>query len=136
MALDVGPLLAAVRAWAEDVVDEATQTLVRDVEAAAPVGEGDHDGPRLRDSVRPEVQGLRGEVIVDAEHGVYLEEGTDPHEITGNPLLAFEMDGELVIVHSVQHPGSRVHVGWFTNVAEEDGWQRALDDAAARVPFG
>lgn len=42
-----------------------------------------------------------------ARHSSYLEEGTPPHLIPGNPFLAFEWRGERVFFRYVNHPGTR-----------------------------
>lgn len=36
-----------------------------------------------------------------------VENDTPPHKIEGNPLLAFEWNGRMMILHSVQHPGTK-----------------------------
>ncbi|OEC87887.1 MULTISPECIES: hypothetical protein [Methanobacterium] len=37
---------------------------------------------------------------------IVIEQGSRPHIIEGNPLLAFNWNGAFVITHSVQHPGT------------------------------
>lgn len=137
MPLDLGPLRDALHRWAEDVVDQATFDLVQTVEEAAPVGDsnGGSDGPRVRDSIVGDAAGTRGEVSCTAEHGIFTDQGTRPHRIVGNPLLAFELGGETVIVRFVDHPGTPA-TGWFSENTNEEAWQRALDSAASAVPFG
>ena len=58
----------------------------------------------------------------------WIRFGTRPHPIVGNPLLAFfwERVGEFVIVHSVQHPGTkpndylqRAHDRWLPEARSE-----------------
>jgi hypothetical protein len=38
-------------------------------------------------------------------YALYVHEGTKPHVIEGNPLLAFTWHGEQVFFASVNHPG-------------------------------
>lgn len=42
-----------------------------------------------------------------AEHYKYVDEGTKPHKITGNPFLAFQINGANIVVRSVNHPGTK-----------------------------
>lgn len=50
--------------------------------------------------------GAVGEIVAAASYSSFVEEGTAPHEIRGNPL-AFEVGGETVFARRVQHPGTR-----------------------------
>lgn len=46
-------------------------------------------------------------VGTNAEYSVYLEYGSSPHTIEGNPLLYFEnSEGQLISKYEVQHPGN------------------------------
>lgn len=40
-------------------------------------------------------------------YAYFVHQGTQPHPIYGNPVLAFEWNGEMVFFRSVMHPGSR-----------------------------
>ncbi len=42
----------------------------------------------------------------DLDRFIFLEDGTRPHKIQGNPLLAFTIGGRKVVVRSVNHPGT------------------------------
>lgn len=79
----------------------------------------------LRDSLvkRMEVRGTNLAIVVgtDVPYALYHHEGTVPHTITGNPWLAFEINGTLIVVHSVKHPGTKPN-RFLT---------RALDDVRA-----
>lgn len=44
-------------------------------------------------------------VGTNEKHGPYIEFGTDPHPIEGDPLV-FTVDGETVFAQSVDHPGT------------------------------
>lgn len=81
----------------------------------APVREG-----YLRNSIEmegPYDQGnaVTGAVFTDTEYASYLDQGTDPHYIVGNPLLHFYWDkvGKNMTLPFVWHPGSQIHVGWW-----------------------
>lgn len=67
----------------------------------------------------------------------WLEDGTGPHRIDGNPLLAFNWPkaGGVVFLRHVNHPGSRKQVGWFTNTWNEDTFRLFLEFAVQKVAF-
>ena len=135
MTLDAAAFAAELRGWAAEVLDEAGLDLTTRRDDAVPVGEATRlEGPRLRDSREVDVRGLTATIAYTAEHASYTDEGTVPHEIRGNPLLAFEWEGQLVIVHSVQHPGT-AGTHWWADVVNDASLARALEDAAARVTF-
>lgn len=48
------------------------------------------------------------QVVATAPHAVYVHEGTRPHPISGNPLLAFHWQriGQFVVLPHVNHPGT------------------------------
>lgn len=47
------------------------------------------------------------QIFAKAKYASYLEEGTQPHLIAGDPFLAFEWKGEKVFFRYVNHPGTR-----------------------------
>lgn len=128
MAVDSG-LTTLVEQWAIAIVEDAAQNLADTL--VPPVDTG-----RLADSKKVESSGPLSAVIAfDAEtdagegYGSFSDQGTPPHLIVGNPLLAFEWHGQLVIVHSVQHPGN-VGTGWFSDNVTDDTWAAQLEAAA------
>lgn len=46
----------------------------------------------------------------DLEYGKYIEDGTTPHVINGNPILAWFRDGDFHYAYSVLHPGNRPYL--------------------------
>ena len=42
-----------------------------------------------------------------APHSLFLERGTRPHVIEGNPVLRFKVGGQTVYARRVNHPGTR-----------------------------
>ncbi len=40
---------------------------------------------------------------------LYLEYGTVPHLIEGNPVLCFEVDGKIIFSRRVYHPGTKAY---------------------------
>lgn len=50
------------------------------------------------------------DVSADTDYAIFVHEGTRPHKITGNPLLAFAWPAaglNPAIFHSVNHPGTK-----------------------------
>lgn len=115
------------------ICEEAARLRESDLAASAPIDTG-----ALSMSGSVTVQGTGDGAVATvkftADYASYLDEGTGPHVIEGNPLLAFDWGGTRVIVHSVNHPGSTKWKGWFTDRAgDEQLWalacQAALDGA-------
>lgn len=134
MAVDVASLTAALSDWGERVFVEAAGDLADQVREAAPVGETGN----LRDSVEAVIGSTgtinTGAIEVGVEYASMVDEGTSAHEIEGNPLLAFEVGGEQVIVHRVAHPGTTANP-FFTNTATDANWLAALESAAEAFPL-
>lgn len=64
----------------------------------------------------------------------YLEEGTRPHEIAGNPILAFYWDkmGADVFFRRVQHPGTKAYQFMARTFAEQrEDIVNEIEDAVA-----
>lgn len=131
MAVDVSELLTQIEDYAQEVGTVTADEVERIVKDAAPVGQTG----QLRDEITTSVAGGSGVVTITvdspAEPSSWTDEGTEAHRIEGNPLLAFEMGGSLVIVHSVNHPGNAAQ-HWFDQPMP-DYFQDALDIAAAQV---
>lgn len=128
--IDISGLLDSIETYAQDVGQVTRDELERIVKDAAPVVSGE-----MRDAISVEVSGGSGSISLTVEspteQSSYTDDGTQPHDIVGNPLLAFEMNGALVIVHSVHHPGTTAQK-WFEEPME-GYFQDALDVAASQV---
>lgn len=86
--------------------------VVRFAKEEAPVGKTGDLRSQIRVEQSRDVSGRFStgyDVVSNADYSVYVHEGTRPHKITGNPLLAFMWRGSLVIVRSVNHPGTRAN---------------------------
>lgn len=119
MPVDMSQLVSALSDQVVPITDDAAQAMERDIALSAPVDTGalSRSGNVVTTG---DGSGAVATITFDEDYASYLEEGTGPHQITGNPLLAFEWGGQTVIVHSVQHPGSTKWVGWFSGKAEDD----------------
>src|SRR5678815_3312762 len=134
-SLDVRGFIEQVNAWASDVFDEAVHDLATELEDRVPVGDTTRlGGDRLRDTREMDVDRFTARLGYTAEHASFTDEGTPPHLIEGNPLLAFEWEGQLVIVRSVMHPGTE-GTRWWSDTMEDRRYEEALRDAAERVAF-
>lgn len=136
MPLDLTELQSSLRIWAEDVFDGAVDGMMNALDDVVPHGEDQgREGVRLAESRRVDrFGGLSAEIAYEADHASYTDEGTPPHKIEGNPLLAFHWNGQLVIVHSVNHPGT-AGTRWWTNTFSDSIWGQALQEAADRTTF-
>lgn len=134
--LDTTAFVRDVERWSLEVFADAVEEILDTLDDACPEGpDRDRSGPRLRDTREVRVSPNSVEIAYLADHASYTDEGTDPHRIEGNPLLAFEVDGELVIVRFVDHPGTD-GTRWWSDTMTDENWQNALDNAADRVAFG
>lgn len=124
-----------IRDRAFELVSAASEVVLQETRAAAPVDTG-----RLRDSIElgPVVMaGDKVSVTIGSplDYALFTDVGTRPHEITGNPLLAFEWPAAgpgVFFFHSVQHPGT-TGTDWFgTNDLSVMGnrWSDALGSVA------
>lgn len=135
MSVDMSDLTDAFTEWANRSAGQALESMFQLSREHAPYGasEEGHPGPHLVDTeeatILQEGEVWVGELAYRAEHASYLDEGTGPHLIAGSPLLSFMWQGHRVIVHSVQHPGSTAHVGWFSNTVTDDAWANELETA-------
>lgn len=119
-----------LREWAGTVNELATQMLAQQLDARCPEESG-----QLKVSQIVTLNGLESAIDYPVEYASFTDEGTQPHVIEGNPLLAFETgDGELVIVRSVFHPGTE-RTGWYSDLMTDENYQQALDDASSRLRF-
>lgn len=146
MATDVSQLKEAIADWVNRGGDEAALLLQNDVDTVVPVGSGDDPHPgMLRDSKETlEVSRVdagggewRDQLAYTAEYASYTDTGSDPHQIDGNPLLAFNWPkvGKFMILHSVQHPGT-AGTRWWSDHVTEDNWGVMVGEALDSVGFG
>lgn len=136
MAFDTSSLDLKVREWGRLVMDIALDRFIETKKGLAPIGEtGDlHDSIEAR-GVDDTGDGYTAEVVVDVEYASYTDEGTEAHDIHGNPFLAFQIDGEDIVVplvHWVPGPGVAANKGWWSN-SIDDQWSAAIETAAGEV---
>ena len=88
------------------------------------------DGPnaRLRGSIDGKASSLEGKVVADTPYARFVNYGTAPHVIEGNPL-AFRVGGSMVFARRVMHPGTKPRP--FMEAAAAAG-DKAMDSAAEK----
>jgi HK97 gp10 family phage protein len=89
-------------------------------------------GGNLRQSIRSQMKGpLQGIVAVGAEYGIYVHEGTRPHEIriVNKKVLANKRTGQIFGVR-VKHPGTKPNPFLQRAVDENMGF---IDNEFAKV---
>ncbi len=130
---DVSGLLVELENLATQAFVDAQQAFIELLIEAAPRKTG-----ALAESFRASVGStgvvVTGEIWNTQQYASYVDEGTAPHEIQGNPLLAFDFGGTTVIVHSVQHPGTDPDPFWTDHVTD-DQWAFLLQQSLDSLSF-
>jgi hypothetical protein len=130
---DASGLLQTIEDHALARVAAAGDLMVEKKQATAPIGQTGE----LHDSIA--VTGTSGgggtasvTIACPVEYASYTDEGTEPHDIFGNPLLVFTgRDGTLVFTHHVDwvpDGGVEQNRGWWSTTMETD-WTDALTEA-------
>ena len=84
-------------------LEKTAHRIERQAKELAPVDTGE-----LRRSIVTEGSGLDYEISTNLEYSEYIEDGTSPHIINGNPYLYWE--GASHPVRSVNHPGNKAYL--------------------------
>ena len=84
-------------------IEKTAHRIERQAKELAPIDTGE-----LRRSITTEGSGLDYEISTNLEYSEYIEDGTSPHIINGNPYLYWE--GASHPVRSVNHPGNRAYL--------------------------
>ncbi len=124
MGVDISDLLSETMDWV-DAGAEAAATGWGD-ELDVPVKTG-----ALKASQEVETGGggwvWSGGLAFTEDYASYTDTGAGAHRIDGNPLLAFDWNGQHVVVHSVNHPGT-AGTDWFTDAVTDDTWAQRVED--------
>ena len=84
-------------------LEKTAHRIERQAKELAPIDTGE-----LRRSITTEGSRLDYEIGTNLEYSEYIEDGTSPHIINGNPYLYWE--GASHPVRSVNHPGNRAYL--------------------------
>ena len=95
--LDIAKLEKAI----SKEMKKTANKIERTAKQLAPVNLGD-----LRRSIHVDGSGLEYDVSTNVEYSTYMEYGTSPHDITGNPWLSWKKGFKVKTVH---HPGTKAY---------------------------
>ena len=125
MSVDTTALSLAIIDAAVPICDEAATIRANEISRNAPRDSGD-----MADTWEVATQGNGDGASSTLTFSTFYASFQDdpPSQIFGNPLLAFEWNGQTVIVHSVKP--SQVNRGWFTNPSEDEASWAAACQAA------
>ena len=84
-------------------LEKTAHRIERQAKELAPIDTGE-----LRRSITTEGSGLDYEISTNLEYSEYIEDGTSPHIINGNPYLYWE--GASHPVRRVNHPGNKAYL--------------------------
>ena len=97
--IDIGAINKAI----SKELDDTAHKVERQAKELVPIDTG-----ALRSSIGTDGGGLDYSITANTDYAVYIEDGTRPHVITGNPYLVW--DGQMYgPVKSVNHPGNRAY---------------------------
>lgn len=96
--------LAAVGANCDRLINLAIKASILRVQLEART-RAPHRTGTLQRSILPEFESLHGEVKVNEKYGLFLEEGTSPHDIYPRNKKALMWKGAMHPVKVVHHPG-------------------------------
>lgn len=126
--LQAAPGKVAVRR--EDVLDQVSNELLGDQLAHVPVRSGNLRGT-LHVQTRPGWRKI-GTDHMAAEYDIFVEFGTKPHviEAPAGGVLAFRMNGQLIMTKRVNHPGTRAQPFVANSMRR---WQETLGEKMALI---
>lgn len=137
MAVDMSGLLDSIETRASEVFDAASAAIVAKKIADCPIGEtGDMAQSIDATPASGGAGNLTCDLHVDVDYASYTDEGTEAHDIPGNPWIAFEgADGTVIRNTDLSGPirwvpgaGVAANIGWFSRTLQDD-WTEAVSDA-------
>ena len=122
--IDTGAIKQAI----SEELDNTAHKVERQAKELVPVDTG-----ALRSSISTSGGGLDYSITASTPYAKYIEDGTSPHIIKGNPYLIW--DGQINgPVKSVNHPGNRAYK-YMENACDSqtEGLENRVADAIERV---
>lgn len=116
--------IGAINKAVANELDDTAHKVERQAKELVPIDTG-----ALRSSISTSGGGLDYSITASTPYAKYIEDGTRPHIITGNPYLIWDgqIDGP---VKSVNHPGNRAYKYMETAC---DTQTQGLDDRIAEA---
>lgn len=116
--------IGAINKAVANELDDTAHKVERQAKELVPIDTG-----ALRSSISTSGGGLDYSITASTPYAKYIEDGTSPHVITGNPYLRW--DGQINgPVKSVNHPGNRAYKYMETAC---DTQTQGLDDRIAEA---
>ena len=116
--------IGAINKAVANELDDTAHKVERQAKELVPIDTG-----ALRSSISTSGGGLDYSITASTPYAKYIEDGTRPHVITGNPYLIW--DGQINgPVKSVNHPGNRAYKYMETAC---DTQTQGLDDRIAEA---
>lgn len=116
--------IGAINKAVANELDDTAHKVERQAKELVPIDTG-----ALRSSISTSGGGLDYSITASTPYAKYIEDGTNPHVITGNPYLRW--DGQINgPVKSVNHPGNRAYKYMETAC---DTQTQGLDDRIAEA---
>ena len=116
--------IGAINKAVANELDDTAHKVERQAKELVPIDTG-----ALRSSISTSGGGLDYSITASTPYAKYIEDGTRPHVITGNPYLIW--DGQINgPVKSVNHPGNRAYKYMETAC---DTQTQGLDDRVAEA---
>lgn len=122
--IDIGAINRAI----SNELDDTAHKVERQAKELVPIDTG-----ALRSSISTSGGGLDYSITASTPYAKYIEDGTRPHVITGNPYLIW--DGQINgPVKSVNHPGNRAYKYMETACdTQTEGIDNRIAEAIDRV---
>ena len=120
--------IGAINKAVANELDDTAHKVERQAKELVPIDTG-----ALRSSISTSGGGLDYSITASTPYAKYIEDGTSPHVITGNPYLRW--DGQINgPVKSVNHPGNRAYKYMETACdTQTQGLEDRVAEAIVRV---
>lgn len=133
MGADASGLRRAVTRWKDDVARSAAHGMAVETDRAVPIDTGETARSRRVTLVASTSLRSRWRLEYPTPQAGYTDRGTGPHPITPHPPRRFlrfysARAGRMVFARRVLHPGSRKHVGWFSQTVQRR-WGQMVREA-------
>ena len=127
MSIDLSELKAQLVQESRRRAELAASRMTNDLKRDAPVDKGELRRKTGVTVTSATERAITAEAVVDVEYAEFVTMGTQPHVITGNPLVFYwPKVGKTVYFNKVNHPGTSANP-FFDQVTSR--WKEYLDNA-------